>query len=452
MSRKIAVIGACMEGFLQLCDLVNNKRYGDGLTKYKDDEYVLIHDPSKVSPYSLNGAGLAFQEMMESEIFFTKRWLKKYCDAVEGCGYKYIGWGNRRDKNFIVQGCSHMIDMDKFRSEFLKDGGKIFGDFVTIKEEKIDSFLVDEDKVSINGEDYDYVIDCSEELPMMGEGHYMNPSVMFTNSFVIIEKPIAGNFNYTIQYAAKHGHVTGLPYQSKQVWVYLYDDNISTKEEVWEDFKSIFPDEDISEYKSYESTYRPRVSNYILNPDNKRYFRNGNTLINIDPGSPGTSAQYSMFASAQICRYLFNEEARNDEIINQELQLNYKHYVLQTLQSFICFSYQYGSMHDTPFWNKVSQEARDYLDEPYFTMPSIFPGKPVSQLLVCDTFTEEDYRISHHVDQGEGAKLLPYDWMNNSNMFYEYAIGLGAPYADKLSRLGDIDPPEDFGTISYECL
>ena len=42
MSRKIAIVGACMEGFLQLCDLVNNKRYGDGLTTYKDDEYVLI--------------------------------------------------------------------------------------------------------------------------------------------------------------------------------------------------------------------------------------------------------------------------------------------------------------------------------------------------------------------------------------------------------------------------
>ena len=452
MSRKIAVIGACMEGFLQLCDLVNNKRYGEGLTTYKDDEYVLIHDPSKASPFSLTGAGLAFQEMMESEIFFTKRWLKKYCDAVEGCGYKYIGWGNRRDKNFVVQGCSHMFDMDMFRAEFIKDGGKIFGDFVTIKEEKIDSFLVDEYKVSINGVEYDYVIDCSEELPMIGEEDYMNPSVMFTNSYALIEKPIPGDFNYTIQYAAKHGHVTGLPYQSKQIWVYLYDNEISTRAEVWEDFKSIFPDEDMSEYKSYESTFRPRVSNYILNPNNKRYFRNGNALINIDPGSPGTSAQYSMFASAQICRYLFNEAARNDEIVSQELQLNYNHYVLQTLQSFICFSYQYGSRYDTPFWNKVSKEAREYLDEPYFTMPSIFPGKPVSQILINDTFSEEDYRISHHVDQGEGAKLLPYDWMNNSNMFYEYAIGLGAPYADKLSRLGDTDPPEDFGTICYDCL
>ena len=109
-------------------------------------------------------------------------------------------------------------------------------------------------------------------------------------------------------------------------------------------------------------------------------------------------------------------------------------------------------MHDTPFWNKVSKEARDYHDDPYYTMPSIFPGKPVSLLMVCHTFTEEDYRISHHVDQGEGAKLLPYDWMNNSNMFYEFAIGLGAPYADKLSRLGDTVPPEDFCSISYECL
>ena len=452
MSRKIAVIGACMEGFLQLCDLVNNKRYGDGLTKYKDDEYVLIHDPSKVSPYSLNGAGLAFQEMMESEIFFTKRWLKKYCDAVEGCGYKYVGWGNRRDKNFVVQGCSHMIDMDKFRAKFIEDGGKIFGDFVTIKEEKIDSFLVDEQKVTINGEEYDYVIDCSEELPMIGEEDYMNPSVMFTNSYALVEKPIAGDFNYTIQYAAKHGHVTGLPLQSKQIWIYLYDSNITSRAEVWADFHDIFPDEDMTEYKSYESTFRPRVSNYILHPDNKRYFRNGNALINIDPGSPGTSAQYSMFASAQICRYLFNEAARNDEIVSQELQLNYNHYVLQTLQSFICFSYQYGSRYDTPFWNKVSKEAREYLDEPYFTMPSVFPGNPVSQILISDTFTEEDYRISHHLDQGEGAKLLPYDWMNNSNMFYEYAIGLGAPYADKLSRLGDTDPPEEFGTISYDCL
>ena len=37
MKRKIAIVGATMEGFMQLCDLVNNKRYGDGVTKYHDD-------------------------------------------------------------------------------------------------------------------------------------------------------------------------------------------------------------------------------------------------------------------------------------------------------------------------------------------------------------------------------------------------------------------------------
>ena len=70
MGRRIAVVGACMEGFLQLCDLVNNKRYGDGLTVYKDDEYVLIHDPDKVYPYMLSGVGVAFQESLERETTF----------------------------------------------------------------------------------------------------------------------------------------------------------------------------------------------------------------------------------------------------------------------------------------------------------------------------------------------------------------------------------------------
>tara|TARA_X000000368_G_scaffold414166_1_gene403535 strand:- start:1752 stop:3110 length:1359 start_codon:yes stop_codon:yes gene_type:complete len=452
MSRKIAIVGASMEGFLQLCDLINNKRYGDGLTKYRDDEYTLIHDPDKTHPYMINGAGVAFQDAMESEIYFTKTWLKKYCNGVDGCGYKYIGWGNRTDKNFMVSGCSLIFDIEKFRKEFIKDGGNIFGNFVKIKEEKIDSFEVNQYKCIINGVEYDYVIDCSEKTPLGWEDDYMNPSIDLTNSYVMIEKPVAGDWNYTIQYAAKHGHITGLPLTDKQIWIYLYDNNLNTVEEIREDFASVFPDENLDEYKSYEYTFKPKVSNYILHPNNKRYFRNGNALINIDPGSPGTSAQYTMFASAQICRYLFNEEARNDELIKHELQLNYSHYVIQTLQSFISFAYQYGSRHDTPFWNKVSKEARNYLDEPYFTMPTVFPGNPVSQELISDKFTEEDYRIAHHVDQAENQTLLPYDWMNNANMFYDYAIGLGAPYADKLTTLGNTNPPEDFGTIGYKCL
>jgi len=117
MKRKIAIVGATMEGFMQLCDLVNNKRYGDGVTKYHDDEYTLIHDPDKVYPHMLSGAGVLFREVMETETFFTNRWLTKYCSGIQGCGYKYVGWGNRTDKNFMLDGCSHHFDIEKFRQE-----------------------------------------------------------------------------------------------------------------------------------------------------------------------------------------------------------------------------------------------------------------------------------------------------------------------------------------------
>ena len=74
--RKIAIVGATPESFIQLSLLVMNRRY-DGKEKFGDDEFTLIHDPDKVYPYMLSGIGVAFQEVLEREIFFTKRWLDK---------------------------------------------------------------------------------------------------------------------------------------------------------------------------------------------------------------------------------------------------------------------------------------------------------------------------------------------------------------------------------------
>jgi len=451
MSRKIAIVGATMEGFMQLALLINNKRY-DGIDDFGDDEYTLIHDPDKVHPFMLSGAGVAFQEVLEREIYFTKRWLEKYCDGVDSCGYKYVGWGTRRDKNFMVQGCSNTFNIEKFRQEFIKDGGSIFGEGVSVIEQKIDSFEVSGEKCLINGDEYDYVIDCTEKNPLGWEDDYMNPSVTFTNSAVIVEKPTKGEWNYTIEYAAKYGHIVGLPYGNMQRWVYLYDSNISTEEDVREDFKLVFPDEDFDQYKIYSHTWTPKISNYVIHPDNKRYIRNGTALINIEPGSPGSSAESSFFISEQICRYLFNDNAREREEHDHMLQLTYSNYIIQTLQSFICFSYQYGSRYDTKFWQNTKDAAIEYLNSPCFSHPGVFAGKKFLDSILSDSFSDDDYRIAHHNQNATGETILPYDWMNNSNMFYEYSIGLGAPYVKYFKTLGNIDPPEDFGVIGYKCV
>ena len=448
MSRKIAIVGASMEGFMQLALLINNKRY-DGMEEFGDDEYTLIHDPDKVYPYMMTGAGVAFQEVLEREIFFTKRWLEKYCDGVDSCGYKYVGWGNRRDKNFMVSGCSNTFNIEKFRQKFLEDGGEIFGKDISVIEAKVDSFEISEEKCLINGDEYDYVIDCTEKNPLGWEDDYMMPSVEFTNHALIIEKPIPGDWNFTIDYAAKYGHIVGLPYGNMQRWIYLYNSELTTEEEVRADFREVFPDEDIDQYKSYSHTWRPRISNYVIHPDNKRYMRNGTALCNVEPASPGTSAESSFFIAEQICRYLYNSNARDREEHDHFLQLTYKNYIIQTLQSFICFTYQAGSRFDTPFWQNSKKDSIEYLNSPCFSHPGVFAGKEFLDDMITDTFTDEDYRIAHHDQNATSELILPYDWMNNANMFYEYTIGLGLSYAKHLKTLGDIDPPEDYGTIAY---
>ena len=55
------------------------------------------------------------------------------------------------------------------------------------------------------------MIDCTEKNPLGWEMDYMQPSVTFSNSAIMIEIPEKGHWNYTIEYAAKHGHIVGLP-------------------------------------------------------------------------------------------------------------------------------------------------------------------------------------------------------------------------------------------------
>lgn len=446
MPRKIAVVGASIEGFLQLALLINFRR-GEGSEHFSDDVYTLIHDPDKVYPYLTNGVSQLFYETLEREIPFTVSFLKKYCNGVDVNGYKYVGWGNRTDKNFVVSGNNITFDVEKFRQKFIENGGKVFGPNCHIIEQSIDSFEVDEDKCSINGVDYDFVIDCTEKNPLGWEDDYMSPSVDFTNSFVMYTKPIAGDFDFIFEYAGKYGHMIGMPLIDKQIWVYCYDNNINTEEQVREDFASIFPDEDVTNYETNTHSWRPRISNYVMHP-NKRYFRNGNALMNIEPCM--ARSQTCELSGEFICRYLFADTDRGKEETAHLMMINYQGFVLSTVQAFMSFSYQYGSRHDTEFWNNIESRSAKYLDNPCFKHPTILPGKPFRNEMLNEKFQDEDFKLLHHQQNMVEQSILPYRWMENLNMFYDYALGLGAPYAHYMNTFADVDPPEPFGTIGYD--
>ena len=117
MGRKIAVVGASPAGFIQLASLVKHKlRYN----KFSEDEFVLIHDPDKVWDDMVSGTTPSFFDELSEVTTISRRWLKKYADATDCHGYKYVGWGKRRDKNtnlaFRFQTAAH-FDIAKFRQE-----------------------------------------------------------------------------------------------------------------------------------------------------------------------------------------------------------------------------------------------------------------------------------------------------------------------------------------------
>jgi len=461
MGRKIAVVGASMEGFLQLALLVHGRRYYGPKHNLTDDEYVLIHDPDKVYPFMMTGAGTVFFETLEREIFLTKRWMQKYADAaLEGCGYKYIGWGNRRDKNFFTQGCNLTFDIEKFRQEFVTNGGDIFGPNVSIVETRIDSFEEVEDGIAINGDKYDYVIDCCDKQPLGWDLDYHAPSVEVSNSAIVFEKTSAGNFNYTMDYAAKYGHIIGLPHRTKQLWSYCYDSKLCTEDDIRADFASIFPEEVTQSYKSWSISWTPKVSNYVVHPVNGRYIRNGYSLINIEP-STISSSEFSDFIGTAVNEYLFvsaNDSPKEKAEVLEEIQNEYTNFILKTMQSLICFTYQYGSRHEEEFWINARDKSIQYLESPLFIHPNVFPGNTWRTQILTDTWGDEEFRRIHHVHESyEGQECpreyhLPFNWMANPTAFYELSIGLGAPYADKFNTLGECDPPEDYGTIGYDLV
>ena len=52
-----------------------------------------------------------------------------------------------------------------------------------------------------------------------------------------------------------------------------YDSKLCTEDDIRADFASIFPEEVTQSYKSWSISWTPRVSNYVIHPDNKRYFK-----------------------------------------------------------------------------------------------------------------------------------------------------------------------------------
>lgn len=433
--RRIAVIGAGVVGINCLLRLIDERDPGEV-------EIVWIYDSST----PIFGIGETTTPDLPSQISdstnLSIRHAQKEFDATIKYGNKFIGWGNKH--NFVHWLDFHChglhFDTSKFSQYFLESLPSNTYDF-TLLDQKITDVNITNFGMYLNGERYDFVIDCSGKS-LLDPDIYFDAPFPTVNTALTVRIPEAADWDYTITCATKNGWMFGVPLRSRHTWGYCYDSTITSEEEALEDLKTIIKRDDIN-YRKVQ--WKQRLSGYLMHPSGK-YAKNGNTLGFIDP-LEGFAGSYYDQASNKIvefaCRGYMHVEGTH------ELNDWYYDHVVDDWIKNNAWCYHFGSMYDTPFWRRTKSVCTQYLNDP-----------DVYEINKSESFTDELWqRISYDDDLkrkaviGELEEAIGglHSFVSNYRHFVEMTYGMGAEYAERYPITSPmVVCPEPHGELSQE--
>jgi len=208
-------------------------------------------------------------------------------------------------------------------------------------------------EVIVNSEIYkfDFVVDC-RGYPEDHTDYVMSENIPVNHCLVhIINEP--GTWTYTEHRATKNGWMFGVPLTSRQGWGYLYNDNITSKEEAMNDiaerFNTVSENLKLNEFK-FKSYYAKKFIN-------NRIIKNGNRALFFEPIDALAAYFYDRINRNMLEMIVLNKPV---DIINEELFL-----IAQGLERFICFIYHGGSNYESDFWNYTKKTTQDFLNNDY---------------------------------------------------------------------------------------
>jgi hypothetical protein len=337
--KKILVIGAGTAGLLTL------SQFCSGL----DDDWDVysVYDPS----IPILGVGEATSTNAPLSLFKGTDFILgrdgHYVDGTYKFSVKYTNW-RKTAFDSVIFPPAHAIHFDNTR---LKDFV-----FMRLKERYPKKFKVIEGNVSymknipdgvevkINGEikKFDYVIDCGG-FPKDFTGYNMVDLPLNHALVVRVNEP--GTWDYTHHWAHKHGWMFGIPLKSKQGWGYLYNDEITSKEDAIEDLCEILK-LDKHSIEPREFSFKPYYA--LDNLIDGRIFKNGNRYMFFEP-MEALSMEYYSSLNSRYLGYIHGQATK-------ERLLSDTKFDLESLIMFYRFIYHGGSIYDTDFW-KITKKT-----------------------------------------------------------------------------------------------
>ena len=456
MGRRIAVIGAGADAVATVCQLISFRDTQDSV--YQDDKITWIRDCShKVENFGVSVNTLWITALATNTTISTIDYFKRF-DAQQKIGLKFIGFGNRRDKNFhtLFDPTEISMHLDERKiCDFYWENVENQHFNINRIDKRVNELFFTEDECIIDGESYDFVVDCVRGGLWDKETYspaYYNP----TDTKLTINRKIPGDWDYTAYIATEHGYLTGIPTQDAQTWIYSYDSDITTEEEAVEDFNKHCAVKKHCSYKKTESDHM--TSDYCIHK-NKKYARCGRAL-GLNDDLTGYTNYVETDLGEAIAEFLFSDPAmpcnnlQHLEIEDRWNDCQIDHGVL------MAFYTQFGSKYKSKFWEQTRTDACKFLEdkethsadrmEVYDKINNMIPKEENLRLDYFRHQANDEYFLRQRMGDNSDE---PYRMLGPYQSFVQAAYGLGAPYAHQFPLMSPLwEPPEKFGEINLEPL
>jgi len=327
---KIAVIGAGTVGVLSVCHFL-------GFTS-KDIEVTCVHNPKKNILGIGESSTIAMPLLLWQTLNFNCEFDGQDLQYTYKAGVKFKNWRNSDFTSPIIPP-NYAIHFDNFKLAeviFKKVYEKYSNRF---SELNIDIKTIDQNnhEVIINNKyKFDYVIDC-RGFPK-DYTNYTKVNLPINHCLVHpVDEP--GNWNFTYHVAHDNGWMFGIPLKKRQGWGYLYNDEITSKEDALINFNKI-TNRKINHDNIREFTFKPfRAKKFV----DGRILLNGNSALFYEPIEAISGGFYDEL-NRFFFDYIFNNTVNEKQINDSMLDLSDRYL------NFISFIYKGGSIYKTDFW------------------------------------------------------------------------------------------------------
>lgn len=337
---KIAVLGIGTAGVQTIAHFLSELP--------EDIEIYSIHDPA----HKILGIGESTTTFLPTVLWRgLKLTMFDNCnklDATTKHGVKYVNWTKEEFSTNILPPY-HGMHFNNFNlGKVALESAKDIKGFFTIKGVVSNiSQTKDHVTLSVDGNEYtfDYIVDC-RGYPTDYTDYEMCNYLPVNHCLVnTIDRP--GTWNYTYHQATKNGWMFGIPLQTRQGWGYLYNDNITSKEDAIEDIKILFNNEINLREFAFKNYYKKNIID-------GRIISNGNRALFFEPLEALSGTFYEAVSVEAIKVILGGRDA-----VQANLFLNE---IAETYALFILFVYHKGSIFNSKFWKQTKETAKLHLD------------------------------------------------------------------------------------------